>query len=1048
VLERLHELSRIANAPHPGVDDIERACAIVADVLNAEEAYVLRAGDPHFVRLGCECEPTAYEIKQKGYWLVWREAATHPEHVGGLFDVAARQVGGVKPLISGRPATHIGVILPSDESNSEMLVVRGPWPQGLTAEQVDAIEVMRPILAHLVGGILDSEHRSRQRAQLEALANVSRAFNEASSADSVLDSLATALAKASGFDWITLVMYSADCDAIVARSMNTARHSTTETAAVFREGRGLRERDQIAMGVELARRGVNVLLSDVFSPDIHEVPGAEFIGDALPFLQKYWERGHVLSVAMFPIVFQEHALGMVTFSSSTQHPFDEAEVEFLSALISQAATAIKGLQLYEDLQQSREQLRRSEERFRSLVQNASDLVTIIDADGVLLYASPSVDRLMGYQPDEWVGKSVLSLVHPDDLDGAAQSIRVVSAQPGVHDPTVLRLRHADGTWRYLEATANNLMHVPSVAGIVYNARDITERWDAEQALRRSEERFRSLVQNASDLITVVEADTTVTYQSPSAHRVLGYRAEDLVGTKLADLIHPDDLTRIIAMLSDVMSRSGSVVLGEARVRHADGSWRHIEFSSTDQCGNPAIRGVVLNTRDVTERKLLEEQLRHQALHDPLTQLANRTRFTDRLEHALLRAARTGHKVAVLFMDLDNFKSVNDSLGHSAGDRLLTQVAERVQSCLRPTDTIARLGGDEFAILLEDVIDEQDAIVVTDRIFEVLQSSFELEGKDLLVRASIGIAVSDAGAHEAKAEALLRDADVAMYVAKSRGKGRFELFEPDMQVAMMERLALLSDLQRALERGEFALHYQPMVLLKTGQLMGVEALVRWRHPTRGLMPPGDFIPLAEESGVILDLGLWVLREACFQAKAWQALYSSDPPWTISVNVSVKQLQHPTFVADVADVLRASGVDPHTLVLEITESVMMQDVTATMALLRELKGLGVRLAIDDFGTGYSSLSYLRQFPFDLLKIDKSFIDDVGVIVKQKELTSAIIELGKTLDMELVAEGIERRDQLTRLQTLDCELGQGFLFAEPMEAAAVERLLREGTDRSDAA
>ncbi len=1048
MLDRLHELSVIANAPHPGVDDIQRACALVAGVLDATDAYVLRSGDPHFVRLGCPCDPTTYEIKQKGYWLIWREAATHPQYLGGLFDVADRIVTGASLLAAGRPATHLGMSLPIDESNSEILMVRGPWPKGLTADHVAAIEVMRPILAHLVGAILGSEYRSRQRAQLEALANVSRAFSEASSADSALGSLATALAKASGYDWVTLNMYSADCDAIVARTMNTARHSGTETAAVFREGRGLRAEAEIAMGVELARRGGAVLLSDVASAQIHEVPNVDLISDTLPFLQKNWERGHVLSCAMLPIVFQERALGLVTFSTSTQRSFDEADVKFLSALVSQAATAIKGLQLYEDLQQSREQLRQSEERFRSLVQNASDLVTIVDPDGVLLYASPSVERLMGYEPDEWIGRSILTLVHPDDAGAATESIRTISAEPGVHDPAVLRLRHADGSWRFLEATANNLLHVPSVAGIVYNARDITERWDAEQALRRSEERFRSLVQNASDLITVVDADTTITYQSPSAHRVLGYAADELVGTKLGSLIHPEDVAKVITTLSEVMSRSGSVVLGEARVRHADGSWRQIEFSCTDQCANAAIRGIVLNTRDVTERRLLEEQLRHQALHDPLTQLANRTRFTDRLEHALLRAARTEHKVAVLFMDLDNFKSVNDSLGHSAGDRLLTQVAERVQSCLRPTDTIARLGGDEFAILLEDVIDDEDATVVTDRIFEELQSSFELEGKELLVRASVGIAVSDAGAHQAKAEALLRDADVAMYVAKSRGKGRSELFQPDMQIAMLERLGLLSDLQRALERGEFALHYQPMVLLKSGRLIGVEALVRWRHPTRGLMPPGDFIPLAEESGVILDLGLWVLREACFQARAWQGLYAGDPPWTISVNVSVKQLQHPTFVADVAGVLQASGVDPHMLVLEITESVMMQDATATMTLLRELKGLGVRLAIDDFGTGYSSLSYLRQFPFDLLKIDKSFIDDVGVLVNQKELTSAIIELGKTLNMELVAEGIERRDQLTRLQTLDCELGQGFLFAEPMEAAAVERLLREGMDRSDAA
>src|SRR5581483_1886691 len=475
-------------------------------------------------------------------------------------------------------------------------------------------------------------------------------------------------------------------------------------------------------------------------------------------------------------------------------------------------------------------------------------------------------------------------------------------------------------------------------------------------------------------------------------------------------------------------------------------WRHVEFIGTDQFENPAIGGFVLNIRDVTERKLLEQQLRHQALHDPLTRLANRTRFSDRLEHALLRNARTGHAVAVLFMDLDNFKGVNDSLGHSAGDALLTQVAERVQACIRPVDTVARLGGDEFAILLEDVRGIEDATSVTDRIFEALDAPFQLEGKELAVRASIGIAVSDGAASDA--ESLLRNADVAMYVAKSAGKGCYRLFEPSMQVSMMERLELLADLQRAIERGEFVLQYQPMVLLQTGELFGVEALVRWQHPRRGTIPPADFIPLAEESGAILPLGRWVLAEACRQAREWQERFPAQATWLMSVNVSVKQLQDAAFVDDVRRIIAETGIMPERLILEITESVMMHDVGSMMRRLHALKELGVKLAIDDFGTGYSSLSYLREFPFDMLKIDKSFIDDVGQMRNRKELTKAIIELGKTLDLELVAEGIEHNEQLSRLQSLECELGQGFLFAQPMDAVAVDALLASLTPKADAA
>jgi predicted signal transduction protein with EAL and GGDEF domain len=368
------------------------------------------------------------------------------------------------------------------------------------------------------------------------------------------------------------------------------------------------------------------------------------------------------------------------------------------------------------------------------------------------------------------------------------------------------------------------------------------------------------------------------------------------------------------------------------------------------------------------------------------------------------------------------------------------VAERVQSCLREIDTVARLGGDEFAVLIEDVSETSEATEIADRIFAAQHQPFDLDGKELLVGASIGVAVSAQERHGTSAEALLRDADVAMYVAKSRGKGCYEVFEERMQVSMVERLDLLSDLHGAVERGEFILHYQPVMLLKTRELYGVEALVRWQHPRHGLMPPAEFISLAEDSGAILGLGRWVLEEACRQAAAWQVAFPDMSNWTLSVNVSVKQLQSPSFLGDVARVLRETGLQPFRLILEITESVMMQDANLMLARLRDLKGLGVRLAIDDFGTGYSSLAYLRQFPFDLLKIDKSFIDDVGAEPQGKEITCAIIELGKTLALELVAEGIERSEQLARLAMLDCELGQGFYFAEPLEPRDVTNLLAQ--------
>jgi len=443
-------------------------------------------------------------------------------------------------------------------------------------------------------------------------------------------------------------------------------------------------------------------------------------------------------------------------------------------------------------------------------------------------------------------------------------------------------------------------------------------------------------------------------------------------------------------------------------------------------------------RTLEAEKELEAQLRHQAFHDPLTKLANRARFMDRLEHALQRAAGRGQGLAVLFMDLDDFKAVNDSLGHPVGDRLLVDVAERLLANLRPGDTAARFGGDEFAVLLEDALELRDATTVAARMIESLRAPFTLGDTEVFVRASMGIA---AGASGDAPDELLRRADVAMYAAKADGKGRFTVHEPAMDESIVGRLELAAELQRAIERDEFVLYYQPSVVLSSGRIAGVEALLRWRHPIRGLLPPADFVPVAEATGLILPIGRWVLREACFAARRWQEDFPSDPPLSVSVNISARQVHQPGLLDVVSDALRRSGLPPETLTLEITENLMMEDADLAIARLNELKQLGVRLAIDDFGTGYSSLSYLRRFPVDILKIDKSFVDGVSRQGKERELAESIIELGHSLSLEIVAEGVEQAEQLGWLQTHHCAFGQGFYFSEPVDAAEIAGMLRQG-------
>nr|MDQ3957371.1 EAL domain-containing protein [Actinomycetota bacterium] len=492
-----------------------------------------------------------------------------------------------------------------------------------------------------------------------------------------------------------------------------------------------------------------------------------------------------------------------------------------------------------------------------------------------------------------------------------------------------------------------------------------------------------------------------------------------------ELVHPDDRSRVESTIEHSMENRVGFDY-ETRILRPDESVRLIHALGAvtiDDAGTPArLSGTV---QDVTDRKSLEEKIQHQAFHDSLTGLANRDLFIDRVGHALARQTRVGTSLAVLFLDLDDFKTVNDSLGHRAGDDLLVDVAQRIAASIRPGDTVARFGGDELAILLEDLDGIEGAVLVADRVTKLFEQPFLVDGSELFVHASIGIS-SSLGDDVRSPDDLLRDADVAMYEAKRNGKGSYQLFEAGMQVAATERLRLKADLQRAVENDEFVLNYQPIVSLETGEVEAVEALVRWVHPERGVVPPLDFIPFAEETGLILPIGKWVLFEACRAAAGWRPAHPDGVAPAVSVNVSPLRFRHPGFVQELTEALEATGLPPERLVLEITESVLVQDPEKVVGRLDRLKALGVQLAIDDFGTGYSSLSYLKDFPIDVLKIDKTFIDSIALGAEDSALARAVLRLGQTLGLKVVAEGVEEHDQAEALSDLTCPFAQGYLFS----------------------
>lgn len=559
--------------------------------------------------------------------------------------------------------------------------------------------------------------------------------------------------------------------------------------------------------------------------------------------------------------------------------------------------------------------------------------------------------------------------------------------------------------------------------------------------RRSAHHFKALVEHSTDVIVVLDRRGRVTYCSPSSVTALGHTPFDIVGTSLGTLVHPDD-RHVVEELVGLVRPDGSASRAlELRVQASSGEWKTLEVTVTDLRDDPDVDGFVVNAHDVTERKHLEHDLRHRSLHDDLTGLANRVLFRERVAHALDLGRRSDTVTALLFVDLDDFKAVNDGLGHDLGDGVLKIIADRLSRMARMGDTAARLGGDEFGILLENVTGAEDAMDVAQRLLAALQEPLEVEGHDIFVGASVGIALSNASIDSS--DVLLRNGDVAMYYAKRAGSGRIRVFDDAMYVNAFERMELRGHMAQALEGGELCIHYQPLVSLRDGDVLGFEALLRWDHPERGVVSPASFIPIAEESGLIVPIGSWVLHQAIHQLARWRAASGRD--LTMSVNLSPRQLEEDGMVDEVSNALLDAGVHPSCVTLELTESVGLEEEGRERFI--QLRQLGVSVAADDFGTGFASYAALQHLPFTTVKIDRSLIDGLdGPHDKALAQVRSIIEMAHATDLLVVAEGIERESQRATLAGLGCDIGQGYLLGRPVSTAAIDQLMVELGRRAD--
>jgi diguanylate cyclase (GGDEF)-like protein/PAS domain S-box-containing protein len=693
-----------------------------------------------------------------------------------------------------------------------------------------------------------------------------------------------------------------------------------------------------------------------------------------------------------------------------------------------------------------DRLLRSEDRLHTIVTGSRGIIYIseLGPQGRWTYLSPQIEEILGFTPAQWISDPGLwaRQLHPDDRERVlAEEEDIDSYTPGQVYESEYRLLTRSGEFRWVRDAA--AIVATDDGELVWSGvlTDITERRAIEEALRASEEQFRAVIETASDAFVSVDTDGRIVEWNRKADETFGWTREEAIGLPLVSTVVPEGSrdAHVRAFERFVRTGGGPVVNRtlEVNARRRDGVEFPVELSvwMTLSHGTQRVNAFV---RDTSDRKALEA-VTHQAFHDPLTDLANRALFTDRVAAALARRADTSTAtVAVLLLDLDDFKTVNDSLGHAAGDELLVAVAARLRSCVRPGDTLARLAGDEFAILLDELDDEGSAVAVSKRVGKRLEAPFEIEAMEIAVRASIGISLGQSS--DARPEDLMRDADVAMYEAKARGKGGYQVFEPHMRHAVVKRMELKGDLRHALDRGELHVRYQPYVKLEDESIVGAEALLRWEHAERGLIPPLDFIPLAEEMGLIVPIGRWVLGEASAQAVEWARRRPELGPLALSVNVSARQLQDRAFVGEVAEIVADHGLPAERLVLELTESSLVEDPDEAVRRLRGLRELGIRLAIDDFGTGYSSLGYLQRYPIEILKVHRAFISELGRHPEEPALAKAILQLAHHLGMGTIAEGVEDAAQVEALRELGCGFAQGYYFSQPLTAEEFVALLEE--------
>ena len=685
-------------------------------------------------------------------------------------------------------------------------------------------------------------------------------------------------------------------------------------------------------------------------------------------------------------------------------------------------------------------LRESEERFRTMFDNAAIGIGLVTFDGVPVACNRAFEQMLGYTFEELKKIGIASVTHPDDV--ARETVLVREVLNGIHDSYQLEKRYIrrDGgiLWARLTVSLapSGANGRPLVIGMV---EDITDRKRAEQALRESEERFRMMFEGAAVGIVLTNSARELLTANSALQTMLGYSEYELRVLPRSTWVHPGDLGKDDILFGELVAGLRDQYHVEKRYRHRDGGelWTRLTVSLV-QSQTTSAPMVIMILENITDRKRVEEQLLHDAFHDSLTGLPNRALFSERLDHLLARSARRAdYLFAVLFLDLDRFKIVNDSLGHLKGDQFLITIAQRLEACVRPGDTVARLGGDEFTVLLEDLNHPADARRVADRIQEALAAPVVLDGVDVYTSASIGIALSS-DEYE-RSEHYLRDADAAMYYAKSLGRSRYEMFDSKMHIEAVTRLQLESELRHAIDRQEFIVHYQPIISLEDGNIAWFEALVRWQHPQRGLLSPGEFIPMAEETGLIVLIDRFVLQEACRQTHEWQRRFPEIQRISVSVNLSGKQFSEPDLSDYIRSVLQQTGLDGECLRVEITESVVMENVELARVTLRQLRQLGVHVDMDDFGTGYSSLGVLHSFPLNKLKIDRSFVDSIVDEADRTEVVLAIVAMAHGLHLEVIAEGVESIDQLAKLRRMGCDYGQGYFFARPLAPIGIEALIQ---------